>query len=175
MKLTIDGVGSRTYPIMIYDIAPVLSIQSQSAEVLSVNDVDVEFNIFLPNPENKKVKYEWTFPEGALDAEGNPLTTFVGYADENGKVDYPGKVHFKNIGSQRITLKTTFDIDGENRQLEESYVNVQVGADKEYQTLYFATVGGNIKAMKIIPDRHKEPSVRYGRKQRQHAVQLGVL
>lgn len=152
VKLTIDGVGSRTYPIMIYDIAPVLSIQSQSAEVLSVNDVDVEFNIFLPNPENKKVKYEWTFPEGALDAEGNPLTTFVGYADENGKVDYPGKVHFKNIGSQRITLKTTFDIDGENRQLEESYVNVQVGADKEYQTLYFATVGGNIKAMKIIPD-----------------------
>ena len=111
VKLTIDGVGSRTYPIMIYDIAPVLSIQSQSAEVLSVNDVD-----------------------------------------ENGKVDYPGKVHFKNIGSQRITLKTTFDIDGENRQLEESYVNVQVGADKEYQTLYFATVGGNIKAMKIIPD-----------------------
>lgn len=152
VKLTIDGVGSRTYPIMIYDIAPVLSIQSQSAEVLSINDVDVEFNIFLPNPENKKVKYEWTFPEGALDAEGNPLTTFVGYADENGKVDYPGKVHFKNIGSQRITLKTTFDIDGENRQLEESYVNVQVGADKEYQTLYFATVGGNIKAMKIIPD-----------------------
>ena len=128
VKLTIDGVGSRTYPIMIYDIAPVLSIKSQSAEVLSVNDVDVEFNIFLPNPENKKVKYEWTFPEGALDAEGNPLTTFVGYADENGKVDYPGKVHFKNIGSQRITL------------------------NKEYQTLYFATVGGNIKAMKIIPD-----------------------
>lgn len=56
VKLTIDGVGSRTYPIMIYDIAPVLSIQSQSAEVLTVNDVDVEFNIFLPNPENKKVK-----------------------------------------------------------------------------------------------------------------------
>lgn len=54
MKLTIDGVGSRTYPIMIYDIAPVLSIQSQSAEVLTVNDVDVEFNIFLPNPETRR-------------------------------------------------------------------------------------------------------------------------
>ena len=152
VKLTIDGVGSRTYPIMIYDIAPVLTIKSQSAETLTINDVDVDFNIFLPNPENKKVKYEWTFPDGALDAEGNPLTTFIGYADENGNVEYPGKVHFKNVGSQRITLKATFDTDGENRQLEESYVNVQVGAEKEYQTLYYATVGGNIKALKLIPD-----------------------
>lgn len=152
VKLTIDGVGSRTYPIMIYDIAPVLSIQSQSAETLTINDVNVDFNIFLPNPENKKVKYEWTFPDGTLDEQGNPLTTFVGYADETGKVDYPGKVHFKNVGSQRITLKATFDVDGENRQLEESYVNVQVGADKDYPTLYYATLGGNIKALKLIPD-----------------------
>lgn len=152
VKLTIDGVGSRTYPIMIYDIAPVLSINSQSADVLTINDVDVDFSIFLPNPENKKVKYEWTFPDGTLDANGNSLTSFVGYADETGKVEYPGKVHFKNIGSQRITLKTTFDIDGENRQLEESYVNVQVGADKEYQTLYYASLGGTVHAIKLIPD-----------------------
>ena len=152
VKLTIDGVGSRTYPIMIYDIAPVLSIQSQSAETLTINDVNVDFNIFLPNPENKKVKYEWTFPDGTLDEQGNPLTTFVGYADETGKVEYPGKVHFKNVGSQRITLKATFDIDGENRQLEESYVNVQVGANKDYPTLYYAVLGGNIKALKLIPD-----------------------
>ena len=152
VKLTIDGVGSRTYPIMIYDIAPVLSIKSQSADELVINDVDVDFDIFLPNPENKKVKYEWTFPDGTYDEAGNALTTFVGYADENGNVEYPGKVHFKNIGSQRIEIKATFDVDGENRQLEDSYVNVQVGADKPYKTLYYASYGGNIKAIKLIPD-----------------------
>lgn len=153
VKLTVEGVGSRTYPLMIYDIAPVLSIKEQTAETLVINDVEVDFDIFLPNPENKKVKYEWIFPDGALDADGNPLTTFVGYADENGNVDYPGKVHFKNIGSQKIVLKSTFDFGGaEERTLQESYVNVQVGADKEYKTLYYAAVDGNIKALKLIPD-----------------------
>lgn len=152
VKLTVDGVGSHTYPIMIYDIAPVLSIASQSADMLTCNDVSVSFSIFLPNPENKRVKYEWTFPDGTLDENGQPLTTFEGYADENGNVDYPGNVTFRNIGSQRITLDATFDIDGENRRLESSYVNVQVGAPKEYKTLYYAVLDGNIKAIKLIPD-----------------------
>lgn len=154
VKLTVEGVGSRTYPIMIYDIAPVLSISSQSAEILTCNDVEVEFNIFLPNPENKEVKYEWTFPEGAIDAQGQPITKFEGMAHADGTVDYPGKIRFKNIGSQRISLKTVFDTaeGGENRTLEESYVNVQVGADKPYKTLYYAALDGNIKAYKLIPE-----------------------
>jgi len=154
VKLTVEGVGSRTYPIMIYDIAPVLSISSQSAEVLTCNDVEVEFNIFLPNPENKEVKYEWTFPEGAIDAQGQPITKFEGMAHADGTVDYPGKIRFKNIGSQRIILKAVFDTaeGGENRTLEESYVNVQVGADKPYKTLYYAALDGNIKAYKLIPE-----------------------
>lgn len=154
VKLTVDGVGSRTYPIMIYDIAPVLSISSQSAEVLTCNDVEVEFNIFLPNPESKEVKYVWTFPEGTIDANGNAVTTFEGMAHADGTVDYPGKLRFKNIGSQRIVLQATFDTaeGGENRVLEESYVNVQVGSSVEYKTLYYAALDGNIKAYKLIPD-----------------------
>ena len=152
VKLTIDGVGSRTIPLMIYDIVPVLSIEKQSAEVLSCNDVSVSFKITIPNPENKKVKYEWLFPEGTIDASGNPLTTFTGYADEQGNVTYPGEVRFSNIGSQRIELKTTFDTDGINRRLEDSYINVQVGAPKEYKTLYYAAKDGNIKALKLIPE-----------------------
>lgn len=75
-------------------------------------------------------------------------------------MEYPGKVHFKNIGSQRITLKTTFDIDGENRQLEESYVNVQVGADKEYQTLYYASLGGTVHAIKLILTANSQKALR---------------
>lgn len=152
VKLTIDGVGSRTYPLMIYDITPVLSISSQSADVITVNDVMVDFNIFLPNPDNKKVKYVWDFPEGTVDEQGNAVTSFTGYSDEQGNVEYPGKLKFSNIGSQRITLHTTFDTEGENRVLDDSYVNVQVGADKEYKTVYFATIAGNVKALKLIPD-----------------------
>ena len=112
----------------------------------------VDFDIFLPNPENKRVRYDWTFPEGTMTEGGQEISTFTGYADENGNVEYPGKLKFRNIGSQRITIQTTFDLDGENRRLEDSYVNVQVGADKEYKTLYYAVLDGNIKAMKIIPD-----------------------
>ena len=152
VKLTVEGVGSRTYPLMIYDIAPVLSIKEQSSDIITINDVTVDFDIFLPNPENKRVKYDWIFPEGTMTEDGQEITTFTGYADENGNVEYPGKLKFRNIGSQRITIQATFDTDGENRRLEDSYVNVQVGADKEYKTLYYAVLDGNIKAMKIIPE-----------------------
>ena len=148
VKLTIDGVCS--YPIMIYDIAPVLSVKSQSADVVTINDVTVDFNIFLPNPENLKVKYVWTFPEGTTNEAGDEMTEFIGYADENGNVEYPGKLKFRNIGSQRITLQTWFDTEGENRQLEDSYVNVQVGANHECKTLYYAALDGNIKALKLV-------------------------
>lgn len=150
VKLTIDGVGSCSYPVMIYDIAPVLSVKSQSADVVTINDVTVDFNIFLPNPENLKVKYVWTFPEGTTNEAGDEMTEFVGYADENGNVEYPGKLKFRNIGSQRITLQTWFDTEGENRQLEDSYVNVQVGANHECKTLYYAALDGNIKALKLV-------------------------
>ena len=152
VKLTVEGVGSRTYPLMIYDIAPVLSIKEQSADIITINDVTVDFDIFLPNPENKRVQYNWIFPEGTMTEDGQEITTFTGYADENGNVEYPGKLKFRNIGSQRITLQATFDLDGENRRLEDSYVNVQVGADKAYQTLYYAVLDGNVMAYKLIPE-----------------------
>ena len=34
VTLTIDGVGSRTYPILIYDIVPALSVATQSTEIV---------------------------------------------------------------------------------------------------------------------------------------------
>ncbi|MBQ3363303.1 MAG: PKD domain-containing protein [Muribaculaceae bacterium] len=150
VTLTVDGVGSRTYPLLIYDIAPVLSVVEQSATPVVINDVDVKLDIELPNPENLVCKYVWTFPDGTRDAQGNLISTFEGYSHADGTIDNPGKLTFSNIGSQKITLQTWFDINGENRRLEDSYVNVQVGSSIPAPTLYYATLGGNIMAVKLV-------------------------
>ncbi len=150
VTLTLDGVGKKTYPLMIFDIVPVLSVASQSTDVVEFDNTELTFALELPNPEDLRVKYEWTFPEGTVDLHGNPVTTFIGYANSDGTVDYPEPVKFKNIGSQRIDIKAWFDVDGENRQLDPTYLNVQVGCSEPAPTLYYAQRGGNIKALKII-------------------------
>ena len=150
VTLTIDGVGSKTYPILIYDIVPTLSVAEQSTGIVEMNTTTLTFNLELPNPENLKVRYEWTFPEGTVDAHGNAVTSFTGYADENGDIEYPEPVMLKNIGSQRIDLATWFDVDGENRRLENTYLNVQVGTNTPAPTIYYAQRGGNIKALKLV-------------------------
>ena len=150
VTLTVDGVGTCTYPLLIYDITPVLSVAEQSATPVVINDVDVTLDIELPNPDNLTCKYVWTFPDGTHDADGNVITTFEGYSHEDGTIDNPGKLTFSNIGSQRITLQTWFDINGENRRLDDSYVNVQVGSSIPAPTLYYAVLGGNIMAVKLV-------------------------
>ncbi len=156
VTLTVDGVGSRTYPIMIYDIVPTLSVAEQSTEIVEFNNTTLSFNLELPNPEDLKVRYEWRFPEGTTTADGKPLTSFTGFS-ENGTVDYPGDVRFSNIGSQRIEISTWFDVDGENRRLEDIYLNVQVGCQEPAATIYYAQRGGNIKALKLV-DMSKLPA-----------------
>ena len=64
VTLTLDGVGKKTYPLLIYDIAPTLTVVEQSAPTVVINDVTVKLGIELPNPENLKCRYEWIFPEG---------------------------------------------------------------------------------------------------------------
>lgn len=150
VTLTLDGVGSKTYPILIYDIVPVLSVESQTTDIVEFNSTMLTFNLELPNPENLRVKYQWTFPEGTTDADGNEITEFTGYSDENGNIEYPAPVKFRNIGSQRIDIKTWFDTEGENRRLEDSYLNVQVGTATPAPTIYYAQRGGNIKALKLV-------------------------
>lgn len=150
VTLTVDGVGKRTYPLLIYDIAPVLSVAEQSAETVVINDVTVQLDIALPNPENLECKYVWKFPDGTALEDGTPIEEFTGYSHADGTVDNPGKLKFKNIGSQKIELQTWFDVNGENRRLEDSYVNVQVGSSIPCPTLYYAVFGGNIKAYKLV-------------------------
>ena len=156
VTLTVDGVGSCTYPLLIYDIAPMLSVVEQSASPVVINDVDVKLDIELPNPENLVCKYVWTFPEGTRDAQGNLISTFEGYSHADGTTDNPGKLTFSNIGSQKITLQTWFDINGENRRLEDSYVNVQVGSSIPAPTLYYATQGGNIMAVGVCHRKDRD-------------------
>ncbi len=150
VKLTVDGAGSRTYPLLIYDITPVLSVTEQTAQTVVINDVAVTMGIELPNPEDLICKYVWKFPDGTKNANGDVITTFEGYSHEDGSIDNPGALTFSNIGSQKIELQTWFDINGENRRLEDSYVNVQVGSSIPAPTLYYAELGGNIKAYKLV-------------------------
>lgn len=157
VTLTVEGVGSRTYPILIYDITPILSVTNQSEDIVVINDVTVELGIELPNPDNLKCKYIWSFPAGTMKEDGTTITTFEGFSHEDGTIDYPGKLKFKNVGSQKIEIVTYFDIEGENRRLPDSYVNVQVGFNKPCKTLYFAVYGGNIMAYKL-PDPADVPS-----------------
>ena len=156
VTLTVDCAGSKSSPLMIYDIAPVLSVTSQTEPVVVINDVQVNLGIELPNPENLICKYVWKFPEGTKTADGTELTEFVGYSHEDGTIDNPGALSFKNIGSQKIELQTWFDVNGENRRLEDSYVNVQVGTSDPCPTIYYAELGGNIKAYKLV-DMSKLP------------------
>lgn len=150
VKLTLDGVGYKELDILIIDITPTLTVAEQSSDIIIINDTKVSFNLALPNPENLRCRYEWTFPEGTKDANGNPLATFTGYAESDGTIQYPGEVSFSHLGSQKIEIKTFFDIDGENRRLEDAYLNVQVGSPIEAPTLYYAEKDGNIKALKLI-------------------------
>lgn len=151
VSLTIDGVGTRVYPIMIMDIAPVMNVVSQSDSIVVINDVTIELGLSLPNPDNLKCKYVWIMPEGTMLADGTPITTFEGYSHEDGSIDNPGELKFKNVGSQKIEVQTYFDIENENRRLNDSYINVQVGYSEEVPTLYYASYGGNVKAYKLIP------------------------
>lgn len=150
VRLTHDTKGYAEYPILIYDIKPVLSMASSSTEIVEVNNTFITFNLELPNPENLPVRYEWTFPEGTTYEDGTPVTSFTGTSDAEGNITYPEKVKFSNIGSQRIEIATYFDTEGENRRLEDAFLNVQVGSDIPAPTLYYATRGGNIKALKLL-------------------------
>ena len=150
VTLTHESEGSRTYPLLIYDIVPVLSVAETSTDIIEFNNTLVSFNLELPNPEKLRVRYEWTFPEGTFSEDGEPLTTFTGYSDAEGNIEYPGKVKFANIGSQRVEIRTYFDTEGENRRLEDAYLNVQVGVTEPAPTLYYAQRNGNIKAYKLL-------------------------
>ena len=136
VKLTITGAGYQSKPILISDIKPIVS--PNKTGLIEVVSTSVGFNVELPNPEKLTEEYHWIFPDGTLDAAGNPIATFDGKD--------PGNVTFSNIGSQTVTLQVKLG----GRQLEDGVIKVPVAYNKAVPTLYYAVKGGNIMALKLV-------------------------
>ena len=130
---------SKKQPIMIADLKPIITLKNPDVlcEVLTTS---VAFNIELPNPKNRAATYKWIFPEGTTDNEGNLMET----SDK----EIPEEVKFSNIGSQTVRLQVAL----EGRMLEEATLNVQVGSNVPCPTLYYAVAGGNLMALKLLPE-----------------------
>ncbi|MDR1526338.1 MAG: PKD domain-containing protein [Dysgonamonadaceae bacterium] len=142
VKLII-GNQSRTQPILIKDIVPIMTLnpienESGICEVLSTQ---VSISVELPNPEGLTEEYTWIFPAGTTDANGNVLTT--------SNEPNPGKVKFAHVGSQTVRLQVKLG----GRPLEEGKINIQVAYNKEVPTLYYAVKNGNIMALKLAADK----------------------
>lgn len=140
VTLSVEGEGTIKKKIFISDIFPTIKIDPIQGGLCEVNTVPVHFSVSLPNPQNLPVDFTWVLPEGTIDVNGNAITEYHG-AD-------PGQLKFKNVGSQKIVLKTTLG----GRSLEEGVVNVQVGYFLPAKTIYYAAKGGNLMAMKLIPN-----------------------
>ena len=73
VTLAIEGVGSRTYPLQVMDIVPMLTIVEKSDSLVVVNESWVELGVELPNPEGKECAYVWEFEEGAMKEDGTMI------------------------------------------------------------------------------------------------------
>lgn len=140
VKLTVAGIQNNRQPILIKDIVPIMAVAAIEGGICEVLTTPVSISIELPNPEGLSEEYNWIFPEGTTDENGNPLIT--------SNVQDPGKLKFSHVGSQTVRLQVKLD----GRTLEEGKVNVQVAYNKEVPTLYYAVKGGNIKALKLAED-----------------------
>lgn len=139
VTLTIEGEGSVYLPIMINDIIPSLKVNPLE-EVCVINDVPISLSVELRNPNESDVpEYTWVLPEGTTLLD-NPIEGNV-YVGDN-----PGRMTFKNVGSQKVTLKTILG----GKQLQDAVVNVQVGTPTPAKTIYYAAKAGNIMAYKLV-------------------------
>lgn len=139
VKLKIGEV-SKTQVIMVADIKPLLSLNPIEGGLCEVNTTKITFSLEVPNPQNYPLEYNWIFPAGTKNGNGEELT---GCTEE-----LPGEVMFSNVGSQTVRLQVKMN----GRLLEEGTINVQVGYDKPVPTLYYAVQGGHIMALKLASD-----------------------
>ncbi|MFZ4581658.1 MAG: PKD domain-containing protein [Paludibacter sp.] len=137
VKLTVEGSGYQAENILISDIKPILSLKPIAGGLCEVASTAVEFNLELPNPQGLSEEYNWTFPQGTLDENGNVKETFVGKD--------PGKLKFTNVGSQKVRLQVKLG----GRILEDGVLNVPVAYNQAVPTLYYAVKSGNIMALKL--------------------------
>ena len=148
VRLTVEGVGFVERNIFISDIRPILTIDDIPGGICEVNTTWVGISVELPNPEGLPANYTWIFPEGTV----NESNTLVELGNERKELTFvgkdPGKLMFKNVGSQLVRLKTTLG----GRPLEDGSKNVQVGYFEAVPTIYYAVKKGNIFARKLPKD-----------------------
>lgn len=165
VKLTVGGEFT-TRPLLINDIKPTIVAKTENDAVCVINDVEVTLEVTLRNPAaSAQPEYTWVLPEGTtlVDHPGITNNTYVG---EN-----PGRLTFKNIGSQTITLKTTLG----GRALQDVKANVQVGTPNASKTLYYAVKSGNIMAYKLdynVPEGSSNSPFDLGVKSGAHPLNL---
>ena len=142
VKLTI-GDYTKEQAVMIAPIKPMVTIKYVD-EVCEVRNTLVTFEVELPNPKNKPATFSWTFPQDTKNEYDEDYPTFEG----NDINDLPAPVKFSHVGSQQVQLDVKLGED----DLEPTLLNVQVAYNKEVPTLYYAVVGGPIKAHKLAGD-----------------------
>ena len=130
--------ATKTNEIYISDIKPIVTL-IQYDSLCEVMTSYISFEVELPNPDNLEAEYQWSFPEGTTNEAGEAVASFVGLPEDL------GKVKFAKVGSQTVSLQVVLG----GRNLEVVKKNVQVALDTLAPTLYYATVGGNIMAVKI--------------------------
>ena len=134
------GDDYTTRPLLINDIKPTIVAKTEDDRICVINDVEVTLEVTLRNPAaSEEPEYTWVLPEGTTLLD-HPEITGNTYTGEN-----PGRLVFKNIGSQTITLKTTLG----GRALQDVKANVQVGTPNASKTLYYAVKSGNVMAYKL--------------------------
>ena len=130
--------ATKANEIYISDIKPIVTL-IQEDSICEVMTSYISFEVELPNPDNLEAEYQWTFPEGTTNEAGDAVASFVGLPEDL------GKVKFAKVGSQTVSLQVVLG----GRNLEVVKKNVQVALDTLAPTLYYATVKGNIMAVKI--------------------------
>ena len=130
--------ATKANEIYISDIKPIVTL-IQYDSLCEVMTSYISFEVELPNPDNLEAEYQWSFPEGTTNEAGEAVASFVGLPEDL------GKVKFAKVGSQTVSLQVVLG----GRNLEVVKKNVQVALDTLAPTLYYATVGGNIMAVKI--------------------------
>lgn len=139
VKLKI-GDYSKTQVVMIAPIKPIVYIKMKDVDC-EVRKTLVSFEVELPNPKNKPASFDWIFPQGTKDKEGQDYLTF--HSDTI--VDRPDSVMFYHVGSQEVALNVKLG----DEELEVTKVNVQVAYYDSVPTLYYAVQGGRIMAYKL--------------------------
>ncbi|MCQ2333366.1 MAG: PKD domain-containing protein [Paludibacteraceae bacterium] len=156
VSATLGATKTKTHVLFISDIKPIITVTPNEATMedglVLVKKTFVALDVELPNPSRLPAVYNWTFPAGTTDEEGNEVSSFVQNYAYNAAGEWkPDKdlsqVKFSRVGSQTASL--TVYLDG--RKLETVKKNVQVAMNIPAPTLYYAVAGGNLMAMKIFP------------------------